>query len=38
MGKPRLSAEYWEQEREQQRELRKNATCERLTEWKPLVK
>ncbi len=38
MGKPRLSAEYWEQEREQQRELRKNTTCERLTEWKPLVK
>ena len=37
MGKPRLSAEYWEQERNQQRELRKNATCERLTEWKPLV-
>lgn len=36
MGKPRLSPKYWEQEREQQRELRKNATCERLTEWMPL--
>ena len=32
-SKGRLSAEYWENERDQQRELRKNTTCERLTGW-----
>jgi hypothetical protein len=33
LGKPRLSVEYWRQERDRQRQVRKNATCERLTVW-----
>lgn len=36
LGKTRLSAEYWETERDLQRELRKNATCDRLTKWSTL--
>ena len=32
-GKPRLSADYWKTERNQQRTLRLNTTCDRMTEW-----
>jgi len=33
LGRSRLSTEYWERERDQQRELRRNTTCDRLTGW-----